>query len=86
MALGNLIYAAALAVISGAGAALGNFAVASFTVSVQFEPPVVIQFAGKPSMHADPQPDDPACREVDTEGSETRARILECNDVTGAVR
>ncbi|MGO4842897.1 hypothetical protein AB4144_62570, partial [Rhizobiaceae sp. 2RAB30] len=61
-----------MAIASGAGAAIGNLTVASFAVSTRNEPAIVIRLAGTTTPLN--------CRVVDTAGSETRARVLDCGE------
>lgn len=73
MTVGNILQAAAaMALASGVGAAIGNLTVASFTVSTRAEPAIVIRLDGTSTTRT--------CRVVDTAGSETRARILDCGE------
>lgn len=70
MTIGSILQVATIiTVASGAGAAIGT--VATFAVGTRDEPAIVIRLDGA-------APRD--CRVVDTAGSETRARILDCGE------
>lgn len=73
MTIGNILQVATImALASGSGAAVGNLTIASFRVSTRAEPAIVIRLDGATSPKT--------CREIDTAGSETRARILDCGE------
>lgn len=79
MAIGNVLQAATIALVSGAGAAIGNLTLASYTISTRSEPAIVIRLDGA-SPAKDKIAAPPDCTEIDTTGSETRARILDCGE------
>lgn len=71
MTIGSILQVATImAVASGTGAAIGT--VATFTVGTRDEPSIIIRLDGTATPRN--------CRLVDTAGSETRARILDCGE------